>query len=88
MSAILSTLLLLSGVANEVWAEEACGDGGGGSKDIDALTANFDEASGDITVKMTLCADPDTNNKTIPITVNTPESVETIYSLETIWNLT
>ncbi len=64
ISAILSALFLFSGVTNGVRAEEACGDGGGRSKDIQSLSAAFDEVSGDITVDMALCAPPDTNRKT------------------------
>lgn len=57
----LLALLALPGVA--LAAAESCGDGGGGSQDIGALTASFDQASGDILVELTLCAAPDETTK-------------------------
>ena len=61
ISAILSAFLLLSSLSAGVQAEEACGDGGNGSKDIESLVASFD--AGDITVAMDLCAATDNQTK-------------------------
>lgn len=44
-------------------AEEACGDGGDGSQDIQALVASFDEATQYITVDLTLCDEVDNKTK-------------------------